>query len=91
MGDLNINIMEHSSSLDKFTEMCDTVDLHNLTKVSTCEMNESSTSIDLINNKHNFKHTHAFEIGLSDFHKVVVTCFKSTYQRLRPINSVQVL
>ena len=28
----------------------------------------------------------AFETGLSDFHKIVTTCFKNTYQRLRPIN-----
>ena len=40
----------------------------------------------LTNCKHNFKHTHAFEIGLSDFHKMVTTCFKNTYDRLRPIN-----
>ena len=50
-------------------------------------MKGSSTSIDLIltNCKHHFKHTHAFETGLSDFHKIVVTCFKNTYERLRPI------
>ena len=44
--------------------------------------------IDLIptNYKHNFKHTHAFETGLSDFHRMVTTCFKITYERLRPIN-----
>ena len=37
-----------------------------------------STSIDLIltNCKHNFKHTHTFETGLSDFHEMVTTYFK---------------
>ena len=50
-------------------------------------MKGSSTSINLIltNCKHHFKHTHAFETGLSDFHKTVVTCFKNTFERLRPI------
>ena len=56
--------------------------------VNTLEMKDSSTSIDLIltNRRHHFKHTHAFETGLSDFHKVIITSFKSTYERLRSIN-----
>ena len=88
MGDMNINILAHSSSSDKFEELCDTLGLHNLIKVSTCEMQRSSTSLDLIltNRRYNFKHTHAFETGLSDFHKIVTICFKNTYERLRPIN-----
>ena len=87
MGDMNINTLEHSPSLDKINELCDTLGLYNLMKVSTCEMKGSSTSIDLIltNCKHHCKHTHAFETGLSDFHNIVVTCFKNTYERLRPI------
>ena len=87
MGDMNINTFEHSSSLDKLNELCDTLDPHNLVKVSTCEMKGSSTSIDLIltNQRHHFKHTHAFKTGLSDFHKIVTTCCKSTYVRLQPI------
>ena len=88
MGDMNIDTLEHSSSLNKLTELCDTLGLQNLIKVGTCEMKGSSTCIDLIltNCKHNFKHTRAFEIGLSDFNKMVTTCFKNTYERLRPIN-----
>ena len=48
-------------------------------------MKGSSTCIDLIltNCKHNFKHT---QTGLSDFHEMVTTCFKNTYERLRHIN-----
>ena len=78
MGDMNIDTLEHSSSLNKLTEFCDTLGLQNLIRVGTCEMKGSSTCIDLIltNCKHNFKHTHAFETGLSDFHKMVTTCFK---------------
>ena len=88
MGDMNIDTLEHSSSLNKLTEFCDTLGLQNLIRVGTCEMKGSSTCIDLIltNCKHNFKHTHAFETGLSDFHKMVTTCFKNTYEGLRPIN-----
>ena len=37
MGDMNINTLGHSSSLDKVEELCDTLGLHNPIKVSTCE------------------------------------------------------
>ena len=65
MGDMNIDTLEHSSSLDKLNEMCDTLGLHNLIRVSTFEMKGSSSSIDLIltNHRYHFKHTHAFEQG----------------------------
>ena len=88
MSDMNIDTLEHSSSLDKPNELCDTLGLHNLIKVSTCGIKGSSSSIDVIltNCRYRFKHTHAFETGLSDFHKIVVTCFKNTYERLWPIN-----
>ena len=51
-------------------------------------MKSFSSSIDLILVKcrYHFKHTPAFENGLSDFHKIVVTCFKDTYERPQPIN-----
>ena len=88
MGHMNIDTLEHSSSLNELTELCDTVGLQNLYKVRTCEMKGSSTSVDLIptNCKHNFKYTHAFETGLSEFHKIVTVCSKNTNERLRPIN-----
>ena len=39
IGDMNINTLEtYSSSLNKLSEFCDTLDLLNLIKVSTCEM-----------------------------------------------------
>ena len=86
MGDMNINTLAHSSILDKLEELCDTLGLHNLIKVSTCEMQRSSTSSDLIltNHRFYFKHTHGFKTGLNNFHKIVTTCFKNTYERLRP-------
>ena len=58
MGDMNINTFEHSSSLDKLNELCDTLDLYNLVKVSTCEMKGSSTSIDLILKNRRHSNTH---------------------------------
>ena len=88
IGDMNVNTLEYSSSLNKLSEFCDTLNLHNLIKVSTCEMQHTSSLIDLIltNRKNCFKHSHAVETGLSDFHKLVTTCFKNTYEKLSPIN-----
>ena len=84
---MNINTLEYSSSLNKLSEFCDTLDLHNLIKVSTCEMQHTSSLIDLIltNRKNCFKHSHAFETGLSDYHKLITTCFKNTYEKLQLI------
>ena len=88
MGDMNIDTLEHSSSLDKLNELCDTLDPQNLIEVSTCEMKGSPSSIDFIltNCRYHFERTHAFETGLSNFHKIVVTCFKNTNERRQPIN-----
>ena len=38
VGDMNINTLGYSSSLNKLSEFCNTLDLHDLIKVSTCEM-----------------------------------------------------
>ena len=51
IDDMNINTSENSSSLNKLSEFCDTLDLHNLMKVSTCEMQHTSSLIDLTNRK----------------------------------------
>ena len=53
---MNINTLAHGFSLDKLEELCDTPGLHNLIKVSTCEMQRSSKSLDLIltNRRYNF-------------------------------------
>ena len=48
MGDLNVNTLDQSLNLDKLNELCDTLGLYNLIKVSTCEMKGSSTSVGLI-------------------------------------------
>ena len=92
IGDMNINTLEYSSSLNKLSEFCNTLDLHTLIKVSTCEMQHTSSLIDLIltNQKNCFKHSHTFETDLSDYHYnchyIVTTCFKNTYEKLQPIN-----
>ena len=61
--------------------------LENLVKVPTCYKSITNPScIDLIitNRKHCFQNTSAVEIGLSDFHKLVVTVLKAHYQKAKP-------
>ena len=61
--------------------------LENLVKEPTCYKSITNPScIDLIitNKKHCFQNTTSIEIGLSDFHKLVVTVIKAQYQKAKP-------
>ena len=61
--------------------------LTNLVKVSTCYKNsENPSTIDLIltNRKHSFQNTTALEVGISDFHKLVLTVLKAHFQKAKP-------
>ena len=87
MGDINVNTQDHQSQgINKLFEFCDIFGLQNLIESSTCETKTSSTLIDVIvtNRVRSFRHSKKVEIGISDFHKLVMTSFRSTYQRLRP-------
>ena len=55
----------------------------NLVKDSTCFKSGNPRCIDLIltNRGRNFQHTTAIETGLSDFHKMVVTVFKASFEK----------
>ena len=89
MGDININTQDHQSQgIDKLFEFCDIFGLQNLIKSSTCETKTSSTlsfsDVILTSRVRSFRHTKTVETGSSDFHKLVMTSFRSTYQRVRP-------
>ena len=87
MGDININTQDHQShGTNKLSEFCDIFGLQNLIKSSTSETNTSSALIDVIltNRVRSFRHSKTMENGISDFHKLVMTSFRSTYQRVRP-------
>ena len=60
--------------------------LKNLVKEPTCFRAENPTCIDLIltNRYRSCQHTTTIETGLSDFHKMVVTVLKTTYQKTGP-------
>jgi len=61
--------------------------LSNLVKEKTCFKNPNNPKcIDLIitNKPRSFQHTTTFDIGLSDFHKLVLTSFKCIYNKREP-------
>ena len=53
---------------------------------SSCKNPENRSSIDLIptNNPGSFQNSCVSEIGLSDFHRMVVTVMKTSFERLKP-------
>ena len=62
-------------------------DLNNIVKEKTCYKNPSNPRcIDLIltNKPRSFQHTTTFETGISDFHKMVITSFKCTFDKRDP-------
>ena len=86
-GDLNIDLSNPKTlSENHFSDLRDTFALTNLVKNKTCFKKAHGTLLDVIlTNKPNcFQKTSAFETGLSDFHKLVVTVFRSTFIKLPP-------
>ena len=80
MGDFNLE--PHDKRLGYFLNSNNLV---NLVKTNTC-FKGSSSCIDLIltNRKYSFKNTTSYETGLSDYHHMILTMFKSTFQQKEP-------
>ena len=75
IGDFNSEISEKSMH-----DFCNVYNLESLSNTSTCfKKPENPSSIDLLltNSKNNFDEAVVLESGLSDFHKLVVSVFKS--------------
>ena len=53
----------------------------------TCFKSKQGSNIDLLltNKSRSFKHTNAFETGLSDYHLLVYTMFRITFEKIPPI------
>ena len=84
MDDFNIDVNLASHGHDKLEEFWYLFDLSNLIKSSTCFTKSHSSKIDLIltNNSNSFQKSGTTETGLSDFHKLISTFFKSHFSRL---------
>ena len=84
-GDLNIDI----TSKDKNSNICDFIDAFSLTNLitsKTCYKSISGTTLDIMltNRPKSFQKTSTVVTGLSDCHKMIVTCLKSYFRKLPP-------
>ena len=81
LGDVNKE--ETDEQLHNFMIGCA---LKNMMKEPTCFKSENPRLIDLIltNRYRSFQNTTTVETGLSDFHKMVLTVLKTTYQKAGP-------
>ena len=86
MGDFNIDFKKKGAGFDKLSEMYDTFNLTNLIISETCYTKNYKSLIDLFftNKPLSFQKTHVTETGLSDYHKLISTFFKSRFSIARP-------
>ena len=85
MGDFNIDIKK-GLGYCKLGTFYDLFDLTNLIHSETCLMKNHKSTIDLFltNKPKSFFKTHTTETGLSDYHKLISTFFKSKAPKLKP-------
>ena len=85
MGNFNIDIESSNSGKDKLENFCDLFNLRNLVYSKTCFMKNSKSIINLTltNKALYFQKTHVPEKGLSDYHKMISTFFKTCSSKLR--------
>ena len=83
VGDFNSEMCE-----DEMQFFCNTYNFKNLVKDKTCFKNIANpTCIDLIltNKPLCFQNTMAIDIGISDFHKLIIATMRATFQKHNPI------
>ena len=77
----NFDIEADSKEMSNF---CYTFDLTNLIKERTCYKNLDNPSCISTNKPLNFQSSCVTETGLSDFHRMILTVTKMTFQKLKP-------
>ena len=84
IGNLNLNTKSNLNSY--YSDLCDTFDLTNLIKASTCFKSSNQTSFDVIltNRPRSFQQSAIITTELSDYHKMTLTFFRSYFSRLPP-------
>ncbi len=85
----NFVVLGDFNAIETEQEIGDFMDLFalkNLVKEPTCFKSGNPRCIDLIltNRGRNFQHTTAIETGLSDFHKMIVTVLKASFDKQKP-------
>ena len=73
-------------TLRALAELCEIFNLTNIVKGKTCFNKADGSSLDvfLTNHPRCFQSTCVIEAGVSDHHGVMLTCLKSTFQKLPP-------
>ena len=87
IGDLNIDVSDTDKDRNNYlSDFVDTFSLSNLINRKTCYKNVSGTIIDIMltNRPHCFKKTSIVVTGLSDFHKIIIPCLKTTFKKIPP-------
>ena len=89
MGDLNINTLTQTNSnntANHLMDFCDLFALSNLVNVKTCTKSVCGTSLDIMLTKkpRSFYNTGAVTTGLSDCHKLTLSCLRAHFKRLPP-------
>ena len=80
IGDFNLE-----ANYKFISNFCESYNLSSLTQESMCYKNPenpSCTDLILTNSPHSFQCSSVVETGLSDFHKMIVTVMKTTFQRM---------
>ena len=85
MGDINIDL--HNRKCVGFKELSEFLDIFNLTNLindKTCFFKDHESSLDVIltNKPRRFFNSYAFELGISDCHKMIVTNLRAHIARL---------
>ena len=91
MGDINIDFHNKKSvGYKELKEFMDVFSLSNLIKDNTCFFKDHESSIDVIltNKPRRFFHSKAFELGVSDCHKMIVTHLRAHIARLNTKNII---
>lgn len=88
-GDLNIDFCNDIKDTNNFlNDLIDTFSLSNLVKHKTCYKTLTGSLLDvmLTNKPKSFCKTCTIETGLSDCHKMIVTCLRAVFKKLPPKN-----
>ena len=84
MGDFNIDISYSSSyGYQRLEQFSDIFSLQHLIKSKTCitKTSESTTDLTLTNRSQCFQFSKCVESGMSDFHRITFTAFRSQFQK----------
>ena len=77
----DLNVESHNGFLK---ELCDLYNLKNLIKAPSCFINLNFPTTMLTTSYRSFHNSCAIEMGLSDFHQMIVTVMKSHFQKKEP-------